>query len=156
MVTNPAIALMLAAILALAGARTAAAGPLAPSKPSQLATLSVITDSLAITPCEMGGTNGLAVDKVLRPDGSSAIFEIPPGYVFIATHVSWLSSATGQILVLGPDGGAMPQWLIPAGSQNGGSYQLPSLVVASGGTLCASVSAGLGGITVGGYLTKDK
>ena len=63
---------------------TAAEAQLGPTKPSDLADL---TSSLASCTLNIPRNNTQAVDRINRPDGSTAPFVIPPQHVFIVTSV---------------------------------------------------------------------
>lgn len=65
-------------------ASTAFAAPLAPTKPSEVATL---TTSFALCPVNSPKSNVLAIDRISLPDGSQVPFVIPPKQVFVVTAV---------------------------------------------------------------------
>ena len=154
----------LATALALA-ALPAAAGPLAPTKPSQLVSARAVS-----TPCPLesqAGNNAYQITSMSTPEGVQAEFAIPPGQVFVITSASLTLtnapvSATAQLYLFaanGADGAILTEGLTTTSVNGTGIVDrvLPTgIAVRSGLALCVLGSQGssLGSVT--GYFTKDK
>lgn len=158
----------LAPTLLAALALPASAGPLVPTRPSQIVTLSptAVTDSGC-------GTSAYPVDTMRKSDGSLVPFVVPPKQVFIVTSMDVFGSADapsrhysfqlsidnspsipgGSILV--GDAG-----LTDADGSYAGSVTAPTgVVVPPGALLCASLEGPNAEPTftrVHGFFAKDK
>jgi hypothetical protein len=158
--------LVIGTLVSMAVSGGIAAAALAPSKPSQIITLF----NTSGTAC--GSSHGLAVDHIVKSDGSSAAFTIPAGQVLIITSIDWtaftntanrrfdfqLGSATGNFTI---GGGAVSD----ADFIVSGTLLIPGgLVVKPGVTLCPEVEHSgsslfeedSANVRVHGFLAKDK
>jgi hypothetical protein len=154
-----------AAALACALAVPAAAGPLAPSKPSQLVTArSVSTPCPTVHPAEL---TPYAIDSMTTIDARDVPFAIPPKQAFVITHVHLAAgNATPNtqigvflIAVVGTNGGVLAEAAVQTDGAGRGStsFDLPTgIAVREGTTICGSSADGSGFASVTGYFTKDK
>ena len=148
-----------------AAALPAAAGPLAPSKPSQLVSARAVS-----TPCPFeapAGNNAFQITSMSTPDGVQVPFAIPPKQVFVITSASLNltgapADSTAQLYLFavnGSDGAVLAEGLATSNANGLATVErvLPTgIAVKSGLALCVLGSQGssLGSVT--GYFTKDK
>jgi len=149
------------------------AGPLAPTKPSELVTI-VSDGGFTRAPCF---DPEAAVGGVLNRDGSTNPLVVPDGQVLVLLGGSWKSIgrvATGRLFhlllrlarpeggevhLISTGGGAVSE--AAAAGEVSGSFRLePGLVLAPGTTLCARIQSldiidGVD-VSVQGFFTKDK
>jgi hypothetical protein len=153
-----------ATALALA-ALPAAAGPLAPSKPSQLVSARAVS-----TPCPFetqAGNNAYEITSMSTPDGVQAPFAIPPKQVFVITSAYLTltggpANDTAQLYLFAVEGesGSILTEGVAATNASGLAIVervLPTgIAVKSGKALCVLGSQGnsLGSVT--GFFAKDK
>ena len=166
----PSCRFMLAFAASIALAAHAAAGPLAPSKPSQLVTAFGGTQQAA--PCgDVAGWN--RVDKIGNADGSTSPLEIPPKSVLVVTHLEIAvlgatASSFTSVLFAAVDP-ANPPALGSLGANSSvvgvadatgrlqASETIPDgLVVKPPALLCYLPVGTAAGVTAHGYFTKDK
>ncbi len=138
----------------------AQAGPLVPTKPSQVVTLA--TSGLACPP--LGG--GQVFDVRVGSDGSETPFSIPEGQVLVITGIDWsilLPASAGETVVAflrtPPSPSAAPiVWrdaaLADADGRAGGSALIPNVVVKPGVPVCLFPGGAIGNLH--GFLAKDK
>jgi hypothetical protein len=159
--------LVIGTLVSMAVSGGIAAAALAPSKPSQIITLF----NTSGTAC--GSSHGLAVDHIVKSDGSSAAFTIPAGQVLIITSIDWSAEvATANrrfdFALVSIPGGAFATGggaLSDADFTVSGTLLIPGgLVVKPGVTLCPEVDHGgpafvesdAAFVRVHGFLAKDK
>ncbi len=143
-------------------AAPAAAGALAPSKPSQLVTLSSSGGDTCAAPL---GT-WFKMDSQVNADASSSPFTIPPGMVLVLTQADWTDQGgtadVDRFIIRLQNGTEIP--FVGDGtrtigaSAGGGSISFsPGVVVKPGTDICVtSTSTGFTAATFHGYLTKDR
>jgi hypothetical protein len=159
-----ALALPLLAALAA----SASAGPLAPSRPSQIATL--VATAVLDSAC---GATAYPVDTMRKADGSVVPFVVPPKQIFVVTSMDVFGSADqanrrylfallvdnapnipGGALLVGDAG------LTDASGNYAGSVAVPNGVpVPPGAVLCARIDGPTDEPTftrVHGFFAKDK
>jgi hypothetical protein len=141
------------------------AGPLAPSKPSQLVSArAVSTPCPTVHPVEI---TPYAIDQMTTIDGLQVPFVIPPKQVFVITHVHLAASgATANaevgiflISVVGMDGGVLTEGTVHTSASGRGStnIDLPTgIAVRPGTTICATTTDGAAFGSVTGFFAKDK
>jgi hypothetical protein len=157
----------LAAAAVLALAVPASAGPLAPSKPSQLVTVRAVSE-----PCPIKSsptTTPYQLTSMSSSDGNQAAFAIPPKQVFVITSASLVvtngdPNETAQLVVFGLNAAGTDGTVFVEGyartDDNGFAtfvQTLPTgIAVKSGVRLCALGTTGstLGAVT--GFFAKDK
>lgn len=152
------------AALVLVGSAPSSAGPLAPTKPSQIVTL----DNLAGAACPVIGK---ALDQQILPDGTRKPFVIPPKTVLVVTEVGWgatgagATKATGVVLTTQAvgDSTASAIFLDTAITDSVGfatkNNLVASAIVSADRTLCAHSTGAAGNtltVIVRGFLTKAK
>jgi hypothetical protein len=160
----------LAASLALVFlAAPSAAGPLQPTRASQLVTAYGGADA----PAACGATVFSRVDKIGNPDGSSASFVIPPKSVFVITDIAVSGSggtpgnlATVSVLAVDPANPPAPGAIGAHAAASGvidpiGNFQgtatIPNgLVVKSPALLCYTSVTPSVSVIAHGYFAKDK
>ena len=134
------------------------AGPLGPTKPSQLVSL-----TYSGATCSVGG--GTKADTRAMGDGSTAPFTIPAGQVLVITGVQWNESGSGTadssfLYLVGSGGTAVVSvgaGLVGTGGYGGGNFGVSGVVVKPGTDICIGLnSLSTAYPTVQGYLTKDK
>ena len=151
--------------LVLLAAAAASAGPLAPTKPSQLVSARAVS-----TPCPFEtnpGNNAFQITSMSTPRGVQAEFAIPPKQVFVITSAYLTLSGgpandTAQLYLFAIEGesGSILAEGVAATNASGLAIVdrvLPTgIAVKSGKALCVLGSQGssLGSVT--GYFTKDK
>ena len=133
------------------------AGPLVPSKPSQVVTLAATGTTCVV---------GRLFEVQHSADGISVPFSIPPGQVLVVTGFDWSVTGTSGSTVsafLTIDTGTAFQEAFSDGAlaDSSGlatkSVLVPNLIVKSGPRLCAGAGGGaLVGALVHGFLAKDK
>jgi hypothetical protein len=158
-------------VLAAAAATPVLAGPLAPSKPSDVVTL--MPDAADGSNGACSGLQELRVDGVISStDGSVAPFTIPSKEVLVLTGGSWsdtsLAANVNVFLELRLETASTNNQLLvspairsdPAGAAAGSFTLEPGIVIKPGGSLCASLN--IDGTSSGvfprltGFLAKDK
>ena len=146
------------------------AGPLAPTKASQVVTVATTPGSPV---CPFGST-GKVIDTLQKPDATTASFSIPPGSVLVITEVeisASKASSAGDLceidLILGTASSfsrvATHEALCDASGEISGTLTVPTgAVVKPGSALCAvgfdaTLGVPLGGTfaVVHGFLAKD-
>lgn len=152
---------LICALLGVALWSGVAAAALAPTKPSQILNLY----NSGATSC--GGVSAV-VDRIVKPDGTSAAFSIPTGQVLIVTSVDWVAASVTANrhweFVLGFPGGSFSLGdgaQSDADGQVSGTLLVPGgLVVKSGVQLCPHLTRNGGdafaAVRVHGFLAKDK
>jgi hypothetical protein len=144
----------------------AEAAVLAPSKPSQVVTL---TGAVGVSAaCPSGVVAGRMVDTQHNPDGTSVPFNVPVGDVFVVTSWEWsgagsASSTIGMGLVL-VDSAATFLGTFSKGSAasdsagfGGGTVVIPSgFVVNSGISMCYAGGGASASVIVHGFFAKDR
>jgi hypothetical protein len=157
---------VLAAALAAAVAFPVAAGPLAPSKPSQLVTARVISTNCPLAEPDPGASAN-AIDAMSTLEGLQQAFVIPPNQVLVATSVTFVVVGTpgdfygmNLIAVNGQQRAVLAQEVVEAVGDGIGTKTivLPTgIAVREGNALCMVSSAGgepFGSVT--GFFAKDK
>jgi len=142
--------------LLLALSSVAQAG-LAPSKASQFVNLT------SGATCTCAGGNGVLMDTVVRPDGSTAPFAIPAKQVLVLDGWSWLKLAPSAVdtvfFCLGASASAV-SWVSTASSVAGQVFHessLPPITVKSGVPICVASYGPLPtGTHMHGFLAADK
>jgi len=144
--------LLLSVVFALVmPAASTRAGTLAPSKPSQLVTLTNINATCS---------SGVKLNTQVNGDGSRSTFAgIPDGRVLVITGAGAVANSNGTtpfVFLIDTDGGASSLWF--GAGVDGATVPVPNVVVKSGQTLCVRVF-GLG-VTfqayVHGFFANDK
>jgi hypothetical protein len=147
-------------------AAPAAAGSLAPSKPSQLVTLEAINGTAGN--CATPISTWLKVTSQVNPDGSETPLAIPTGMVLVLTGAEWSDQGTGgaadvaRFLIRLQNGTQDPLAAFGSGATGttagGGSVSFPNGIAVKPGTdICVTSTATVFvGATVHGYLTRDK
>lgn len=143
---------------------THAAGAVTAKKPSELRT--VRGDSETSAACF--ATGGFRVDVRQLPDGTTAPFSIPAGFVFVITSWDWQTSPAGSFsgvdlyIATAANTVDTPLSFVSNGRAlgvpgfAGGSVTTPDgAVVKAGATLCAA-GANHTAVVVRGFLVKDK
>jgi hypothetical protein len=144
-------------VLVLAGtlAAPAAAGPLTPTRPSDVVTLV----NGAGNPCTVTGS---ALDLRVQPDGTRVPFAVPPGRVLVVTGIDFTTpdaAATDvELFVERPPDASQ---VFVTSTAGGGSASIPDVIVGSGSALCVRAVPKGGGASpvlavVHGFLAKDK
>jgi hypothetical protein len=139
----------------------AIAGPLAPTKPSQVVTLA--NSGLA---CPLLG-GGQVFDVRVGSDGSETPFSIPDGQVLVITGIDWsvflLPGLPGETVIAflrtPPSPSAAPTvWrgaaVADANGRAGGTAVIPNVVVKPGVPVCLFPGGSAG--TLHGFLAKDE
>jgi hypothetical protein len=156
-------------VLLLASAFAAApalAGPLAPSKPSQLVTARVVDSDCPLAEPDPGTTANM-MDEMSTLEGLQQPFIIPPRQVLVITAVNFVAVGTpgdsygmNLIAVNGTERAVLAQGLVKTEAEGVGSttINLPSgIAVREGNALCVVGSAGSGPFgAVTGYFAKDR
>ena len=152
--TSHRFALLVA--LTLTAAPVVQAGPLGPTKPSQL-----VTVLSGPSTCNAGG--GRSLDFQVAGDGSFVGLQIPEGSVLVVTDWEWCensnpSAAFVSLAIEGPGGLApvstvLRDPLTPACSRGDLGA---GVTVSSGSQLCATPVGANAFIKAHGYLTKDR
>ena len=157
--------LALLSALLVSGAQ-ASAGPLAPSKPSQL-----VVARAASTPCPVDGfptSNPFEITWMSTPDGTPVPFAIPAKQMLVVTSVSLVTTggvanATAQLLLIAvaspTELSVLAEGYARTDANGLATYQqsFPTgVAVRSGVTLCIAGTTGstLGSVT--GFFAKDK
>ena len=155
-------------LLLTAWSTKAYAGPLAPTKASQIVVLTA-----ASTPCA-ADPDATAVNVRNLPDGTTAPFTIPPGQVLVVTGIAYrvsggLANEAKNVLlftaklpfasVLFFSGVITGDTAL--GRLGGGSASIPNAIVKAGTEICVQASEINGaaaevGAVVYGFLAKDK
>jgi hypothetical protein len=142
--------------LILAAAAAVHAGPLAPTKASELATVLNSSET-----CNAGA--GRVLNFVIQGDGSITALVIPEHSVLVVTAWEWCetsnpSGAFVSLIIDGP-GGLVPFSSVlrePLTTACSRADLGPGVRVASGSQLCASPVSANAFIKAHGYITKDK
>jgi len=137
-------------------AHAALAGTLAPSKPSDVVTLSNGPGD----PCVV---TGAALDSRVEPDGTATEFAVPPRSVLVVTGVDFTLSTDGAAnveLFVEKAPNTTPIFVTTV-TGGGGSATIPNVIVGSGSSLCIQATIRAGGTeallaVVHGFLAKDK
>ena len=161
------IAIFVLGVLVAAGAR--AAGPLAPTRATDIVTLAASFEP----PGCSGGSSGARLDTRVTPEGTYEPLVIPPKRVLVLTELRWFVVTTANVEVAaglrpGPETGGFSGLVLPsarsdANGHAGGEAKLePGLVVRNPADLCVRLSPSSGGVvapgnlTGAGYFAKDK
>jgi hypothetical protein len=158
--------LLAGALVALALALPAAAGPLAPSKPSQLVTARVVSTNCPLTePVPNASAN--AIDEMSTLGGLQQALVIPPKQVLVITSVTFVAvGPPGEIYgmnliaVNGQEHAMLAQEVVEVIGEGLGTKTivLPTgIAVREGNALCMVASEGgepFGSVT--GFFAKDK
>jgi hypothetical protein len=157
---------VMGALLILVGSNgTAHAGPLVPTKPSQLVTIRSSGRTCGTSPW-------LALDQQVNQDGTLSSFSIPSGMVLVVTSVDWRQGNTGapyvneEFFLFPSEANIAVNYAIVdsigLGSANGraGASIVVTGVAIKAGTPCWGVNnislQGSADALVHGFLTKDK
>lgn len=142
------------------------AGVLAPSKPSQVVT--VTGDTATSASCPSGVVKGKMIDTQRNSDGTITPFNVPMGEVFVVTSWEWtgagaVSSSITMALVLVDSSstflGSFSQATASSDSSGngGGTVDIPSgFVVKSGISMCYAGGGASASVIVHGFFAKDK
>lgn len=158
---------LLGLALAAALATPAGAGPLSPTKPSQLVTARVLDGDTCPLAEPDPGTTASTIDDMSTLEGIQQAFVIPPRQALVITTVNFVVvGAAGDefgmnlIAVNGTQRAVLAQGLVKTGTEGVGSVtiNLPTgIAVREGNALCMVSSAGgspFGAVT--GFFTKAK
>lgn len=149
---------ILAAVGVLSAATLAQAGPLAPTRASQLVTLhSSVTGGAC-------GALGKSVDSRVMPDGSVEIgFAIPPKQVLVVTSLEWTVQGADPSEVSQVSLGASGARFFRGGALADGAGAAAGTanffhVIRAGTTICLTSSSDIDGLegTLHGFLAKDR
>ena len=154
-----------AALGSLALALPAAAGPLAPTKPSQLVSARAVS-----TPCPFPtekGNNAYQITSMSTPDGVQAEFAIPPKQVFVITSAYLTltgapANDTAQLYLFAVEGDSasiLTEGVAPTNANGLAIVErvLPTgIAVKSGKALCVLGSQGNSLGSVSGFFAKDR
>jgi hypothetical protein len=143
----------------------AEAAVLAPSKPSQVATIT--GDAATSAFCPSGLVAGKMVDTQRNADGTITSFSVPVGEAFVVTSWEWsgsgaASSTIGMSLVLVDSATLLGSFSRSTAAADGsgiggGSVVIPSgFVVKSGITMCYAGGGASASVIVHGFFAKDR
>jgi hypothetical protein len=159
-------ALRVLTLLFLAGA-PAAAGPLFPTKPSQLVAARVLAGDDCPAPAPEPNTTARIIDDMSTLEGIQQPFVIPPRQALVITSVNFVvvgdvgaSFGMNLIAVNGTQRAVLAQALVKTEAEGVGSVTIPlptGIAVREGNALCMVASSGgtpVGAVT--GFFTKAK
>ncbi|MCC6849878.1 MAG: hypothetical protein IT294_15350 [Deltaproteobacteria bacterium] len=139
---------------------SAEAGPLAPSKPSDIRVLKLGE------PCAALGT--FALDTRVHGDGTTSPFAIPDKQALVLDSIAWAVTGISTLgglcsITLRVDTETIWQDVVTQANPSGACgavTTLPPLVIPAGKRVCIGVGAGgnvsVGGTRVHGFLTKNR
>jgi hypothetical protein len=153
----------------LAASEVRAAGPLAPTRPSEIVTLAA---SFEPPGCPGGGA-GARLDTRVTPEGTYVPLVVPPKRVLVLTEVRWLVDTTPDVDVAavlrpGPETGGFVGVILPSGHSNasgrasGEAKFDPGIVLGSPDDFCIRLLPNGGSLTTpgnlsgAGFFAKDK
>jgi hypothetical protein len=151
------IAILFLFAVAHASALAAAAGPLVPTKPSEVVTL-----AFSGTVC---ASSSVALDQRVLPDGTTVPFAIPEGRVLVVTEVDWQIDGntpsvtmTFELRALTPAATATTFFtdFATSNAEGDAGNVRPVANAIVGTALCARGSTGVQEAYVRGFLAKDK
>ena len=157
------------ALAVFAAAAAHAAGPLAPTRPSDIVTLAASFDPPGCT----GGGTGTRLDTIVTPEGTYVPLQVPPKRVLVITEIRWIADIAANeeasaVVRPGPEQKGFIGVVLPGaradanGRVNGEAKLSPGLVVRNPADLCVRVfgsgggSAAPGNLTGAGFFAKDK
>ena len=161
------LAICALAVLAATGAR--AAGPLAPTRPTEIVTLAASFEPPGCT----GGGSGTRLDTIVTAEGTYVPLQVPSKRVLVLTEIRWIADIAPNeqasvVLRPGPEqagfiGVVLPGARADANGRATGEAKLdPGLVVRNPADLCVRVfgsgggSASPGNLSGAGFFAKDK
>jgi hypothetical protein len=163
---HPFRSLSLVLLAAAFAAAPAVAGPLAPSKPSQLVTVRYLETGCPLAAPDPG-TTANALDEMSTLEGLQQPFVIPPRQALVITSVNFTvvgeagdSFGMNLIAVNGTQRAVLAQALVKTEAEGVGSLTIPiptGIAIREGNALCMVASAGgtpAGAVT--GFFAKDK
>jgi hypothetical protein len=151
---------LLATLALLAGAPAQAAGPLAPTRPSDVVAL---TASFEPPTCA-GGTIGATLDRRMTPEGTYVPVAVPAKRVLVVTELRWVVDTLPNVEVAaivrtGPEVGGFIGLVLPGARSDGNGRAIgeakldPGLVVRNPAELCVVVFPSGGSVIAPGNLS---
>jgi hypothetical protein len=151
----------------LAAAAAVAAGPLAPTRPSEVVTLAASLDPPGCT----GGANGTALDRMVTPEGTYVPIAIPPKKVLVLTEIRWRAQVPANEEVFltlrpGPEQPGFSGIVLPGGRSDangrvaGAASLGTGVVIRNPAEVCVrlngTINAFFPDVSASGYFAKDK